>query len=181
MTQEQKESQAAYDKLKYQRNREQILARVKRYEAANREKIRTRKNDYYKANKETISTHRKTHYKVNKETILARKKTFYHTQHTHHSNALNGQKVRGLNTVIKALQITRDELKQCYIKQNAACAICRTPQRELKKRLAVDHCHKSGMFRGLLCSACNLGLGIFKDNISNLQSAIQYLQTTSNN
>lgn len=43
------------------------------------------------------------------------------------------------------------------------------------KRVAIDHCHESGKVRGILCSNCNLGLGYFKDNISSLNNAIEYL------
>lgn len=67
-------------------------------------------------------------------------------------------------------------------KQNNVCAICN--KKEVKTRngkklfqLAVDHCHKTGKIRGLLCHACNNGLGRFQDNIQFLRSAIKYLQT----
>jgi len=63
--------------------------------------------------------------------------------------------------------------------QNGACAICKNPETAKIKgrtlRLAVDHSHKSGQARGLLCLACNRGLGLFKDSINSLKSAIMYL------
>lgn len=43
------------------------------------------------------------------------------------------------------------------------------------KRLAVDHDHETGAVRGVLCAACNLGLGKFKDNPWLLRRAIEYL------
>lgn len=57
-----------------------------------------------------------------------------------------------------------------------ACAICGSAPKG-KKVLALDHCHDSGELRGLLCFACNVGLGFFRDNIKNLASAIKYLKT----
>jgi hypothetical protein len=40
----------------------------------------------------------------------------------------------------------------------------------------LDHCHKTGKLRGLLCSGCNLGVGIFKDDPALLYAAISYLE-----
>ena len=39
----------------------------------------------------------------------------------------------------------------------------------------VDHCHTSGLIRGLLCRQCNSGLGMFKDSKPNLRRASEYL------
>jgi len=60
--------------------------------------------------------------------------------------------------------------------QEHKCAICLTSDVDLEKLLAVDHCHTTGKVRGLLCSNCNLALGNFKDNITNLEQAIKYLK-----
>lgn len=63
--------------------------------------------------------------------------------------------------------------------QGNSCKICKTPQKELvgkKTRLCVDHCHTTGKIRGLLCEKCNTMLGMAKDSILTLQSAIEYLQ-----
>lgn len=60
--------------------------------------------------------------------------------------------------------------------QNGVCAICANPPSGHKKRLCVDHCHETGTVRGLLCDACNVGLGRFKDDPELLVSAISYLE-----
>ena len=44
----------------------------------------------------------------------------------------------------------------------------------------LDHCHTTGKFRGLLCSKCNNGLGMFGDSIEGLQKAITYLENNTN-
>lgn len=45
----------------------------------------------------------------------------------------------------------------------------------------VDHDHKNGLIRGLLCRSCNLGLGFLKDSKENLESAIKYLESNLSN
>ncbi len=71
------------------------------------------------------------------------------------------------------------EYEDMLIAQKGCCAICN--KRETMKRkgkdvaLAVDHCHKTGQVRGLLCTACNKGLGQFEDNQVSLSNAISYL------
>ena len=51
------------------------------------------------------------------------------------------------------------------------CAICGNLD-----RLHIDHCHKTGNVRGLLCSNCNIGIGNMQDNIDILKVAIEYLK-----
>ena len=58
---------------------------------------------------------------------------------------------------------------------NPKCMICGVPESETSKRLSVDHCHTEGTFRGLLCTSCNAGLGMFKDDPALLVKAAQYL------
>jgi Recombination endonuclease VII len=57
-------------------------------------------------------------------------------------------------------------------KQGGACAICR---KRPKGRLCVDHCHVTGMVRGLLCNECNGALGYLKDDQGSLVAALAYL------
>jgi hypothetical protein len=63
----------------------------------------------------------------------------------------------------------------CYAKllseQDGVCAICK----EFCDKLEVDHCHKTGIIRGLLCGKCNRGIGQFNDDIKKIQGAIDYL------
>ncbi len=62
-------------------------------------------------------------------------------------------------------------------KQQGVCAACRKPeQRKRKKRLSVDHNHTTGKVRGLLCTACNTGLGLLKDDFDTLLNLAKYVQ-----
>jgi hypothetical protein len=76
------------------------------------------------------------------------------------------------------------EYEKLLKKQNGVCAICGSENGHyskygLKCKLAVDHDHKTGNIRGLLCNLCNRGLGLFKDSISSLQNAAHYLNEAS--
>lgn len=72
--------------------------------------------------------------------------------------------------------ITPAQYEELLAAQGGACAICRVVP---NKRLHVDHDHRTGAVRGLLCSECNLGLGKFRDSVEVLQSALSYLQVSS--
>jgi hypothetical protein len=70
--------------------------------------------------------------------------------------------------------ITLKEYEEMHDSQNGVCAICGKINSN-NKLLFVDHCHTTGKVRGLLCDKCNSGLGFFRDNISLLLAAIEYL------
>jgi hypothetical protein len=75
--------------------------------------------------------------------------------------------------------ITVDEYDALMASQGGVCAICGRTETQVNqwgvKRLSVDHDHTTGRVRGLLCSACNRGLGQFQDNLTRLVRAASYL------
>jgi hypothetical protein len=72
----------------------------------------------------------------------------------------------------KKLGFSHKEYLALDKKQKGVCAICK--KKDKSKKLSVDHCHTKLKVRGLLCSTCNIGLGMF-NNISLLKKAISYL------
>jgi len=71
--------------------------------------------------------------------------------------------------------ITADEYQAIYEHQGGRCFICRRAT-GAKKKLSVDHCHETGMVRGLLCLGCNRNvLGHLRDRVDSLERAIEYL------
>lgn len=72
--------------------------------------------------------------------------------------------------------ITPDQLQELKNKQNNKCLLC-----SKETKLYVDHCHKSGKIRGLLCPKCNSALGLFFDNTDVLEKAIKYLKDNNEN
>lgn len=60
--------------------------------------------------------------------------------------------------------------------QSGGCAICGYKFGQKKGDMRVDHCHATGVVRGLLCDHCNRGLGFFRDNSQSLENASAYVQ-----
>jgi len=82
---------------------------------------------------------------------------------------------------LKKYGLTPEEYAVILDNQDGLCAICNSsPKESLHGVLAVDHCHKSGKMRGLLCNQCNLGLGCFDDSYIHLQNALEYLNAPKN-
>lgn len=68
--------------------------------------------------------------------------------------------------------ITKEEFNSMLTFQKNKCNICK----EELSNPRIDHCHKSGKVRGLLCHHCNVALGHVKDNINILKNMIKYLE-----
>ena len=82
--------------------------------------------------------------------------------------------------LLKEYGITLDEYNKMSESQNHCCKICgKGETKELngtKWKLSVDHCHKTGKIRGLLCSKCNVGLAKFEEDEQQFINAIKYLK-----
>jgi hypothetical protein len=84
-------------------------------------------------------------------------------------------RVRRLSHNGKTINISAQQLQELQAKQDNKCGICgKSPN---TKGLAVDHCHKTGLIRGLLCQSCNRGIGYLGDDIEMLEKALSYLKT----
>ena len=97
--------------------------------------------------------------RINRYRALWRKKTGYK------SDRISNWKWQGI-------KITWDTHNKLLKKQNNRCAIC--DKRQKSKALCVDHNHKTGLPRGLLCIACNLMLGIVQKR-GLLKACMKYL------
>ncbi len=70
------------------------------------------------------------------------------------------------------------QYEQLLLRQGMVCAICRGVCKS-GRRLAVDHDHRTGAVRGLLCGACNRAIGNLGDSVERLRRAIEYLEKVS--
>lgn len=78
-------------------------------------------------------------------------------------------------TLKKKYGMTVKEYDAMFEAQGMRCAICRSDDPRWKKGWHVDHCHESGVVRGILCQKCNLMIGMAADNMATLARAIEYL------
>lgn len=73
--------------------------------------------------------------------------------------------------------LSQERYEAMLAEQGARCAICGSEDWPGKdRRPHVDHCHKTGAVRGLLCGNCNTGLGQFADDPARLRAAAEYLE-----
>lgn len=72
-------------------------------------------------------------------------------------------------------KISVEDYEKLLESANNLCEICHNAKSG-KKTLGVDHCHNTGIIRGILCHNCNTGLGHFKDSTELLEAAILYLR-----
>ena len=80
----------------------------------------------------------------------------------------------------KAFGIGISDYNRILEAQDNCCAICGVNSCAAGRNFAVDHCHKTGIVRGLLCKFCNTALGQFQDNPVILHKAIKYLEKYKN-
>lgn len=76
-------------------------------------------------------------------------------------------------TLRRRFNLTPEDYEALLTTQDGLCAVCLRPPG--KMRLAVDHDHRSGLVRGLLCPTCNYAIGFWKDDVDRLDRAVQYL------
>jgi hypothetical protein len=119
----------------------------------------------------------KKYYEKNKEIILKKNKEYAKTK-PDIRNAINKRYRKSHpewsknNDIKKLYGITVTEMNIIRDNQNNKCKIC---NKTFIKTPHIDHNHKTGKVRGLLCGKCNSILGYCNDDISILQNAIAYL------
>ena len=75
----------------------------------------------------------------------------------------------------KTRGITIEERDRILEEQGSVCAACGSDKPNSIKGWHVDHCHTTGVIRGVLCANCNVALGQVKDSVGTLQALIDYL------
>ena len=126
---------------------------------------------YYERNRTEIRAKHRRYYLKHRAKCLEQSKKWYR------DNKKYRQAVRRQWELHTYYNLTPLEFTKMFVHQDYACGICKE---EITENAAhVDHNHKSGKVRGLLCGNCNRGLGCFKDSAKRLQQAFAYLELES--
>lgn len=146
----------------------QCKACNKAYRISNRNKIVEYQKEYRKNTREVKAVYNREYYQNNKDALLGQTRD-YRTQ-PHRKTRKRCLQLQG------AYGITLSVYDLMLHEQEGVCAICKGKQSVEGKDFCVDHCHKTGIVRGLLCDKCNLGLGALGDDIEGLERALSYLE-----
>lgn len=112
-------------------------------------------------NKKRLQKQRRKHYVEHKVEIAA-------------ASAKRNKKRGWAYRIMSHYGITVKQYTAMLKAQGGGCWICGSVPK--KRKLHIDHCHKSGKVRGLLCMRCNRGLSWYSDSSVRLHKAAQYLE-----
>lgn len=122
----------------------------RRWYRKNRDRHRATTKRRYNENREAILKRERRRYQENRDAVLARVRKNY---------------------LRREYGLSPEDFDALVISHSGRCAIC-----NVAAELRIDHDHVTGNLRGLLCSACNIGLGHFKDDSARLVAAAHYLE-----
>ncbi len=83
-------------------------------------------------------------------------------------------KKHNLKNRVKRYGMNIEDYNEMRNKQNGCCAICKS--QIVLETSRIDHDHRTGKVRGLLCVSCNTGIGLLKDSPQIMKNAISYLR-----
>lgn len=150
---------------------------TKEWREKNKEKLKAAKALWYQSHKEEHKAQTKAWIEAHpeKRKMIVKR---YHDSHNIPHRVSNGRvkaRMRGHVFAVKTAEVMR-----ALEVQKGLCAICEKPEQRRQhgvvQALAIDHCHATGRFRGLLCEACNKVLGFVEDKPERLQRMLEYLK-----
>ena len=130
----------------------------------NKERRNQAAREWHRNNHEKSEVARKKWYAKNREQVLAYSKKWFHA---------NRDKVYN-NWLKRNYKIDINIYRELLKKQSGLCAGCGRA-----RKLIVDHNHKTGAVRGLLCDFCNKAIGYARDSVQILKATINYLHSNN--
>lgn len=139
----------------YAANQEKIAEQRRAYREANKEQYYTKRREYRQRTKDQQAEYRKKYYQNNRESALLRRRR--------REAAKYGLTIEQYNLLIA--------------EAHGNCNLCGTTEPGgPHNKFNVDHSHTTGTIRGVLCQACNTGIGKLGDTYESLVRAAEYLR-----
>lgn len=165
----------------------------KNYRSVNRAAVKAAQKKCYEAKPDYYRGKARKHHHANRDAILPKLRAYHaknrdvllEKSHKRRADNIDAYRKRerdqywtprGLDNVLRRnFGITAEQYDAMLIKQKGVCAICSSKHKTM--RLSVDHCHKTGKVRGLLCGRCNTGIGMLADSVKLVTAAKIYLES----
>ena len=137
-------------------------------------------SEYYSNNRKKILKQKQEYQKDNREKLNLKNRKFYHENDAYRNKRIEKMKIYKRNWRLQNVyKMSEEDYNEMLKSQDNLCIICRKEWGG-KGIPHIDHDHKTGKVRGLLCQKCNQGLGMFCDDPNLLQCAAGYLLDKSN-
>lgn len=155
----------------YERNKERLKAYAKDYARLNRDKINKANCKRYEKNKEERKEYERKRRK-RPEVIALVKASLLRRRF---SQALSASRKAAKYGDHVPCNATEDEIREAF---TGFChnPECQMPEVECMQKLHLDHCHKTGEFRGWLCRGCNSMAGFSGDSPEILRGLAEYIE-----
>lgn len=154
------------------------VAYEKKWRMDNLERTKLNNKTWREKNADVLKQKKKEYYERTKDENNARRRQ----DRTDNPDKYKNKDIRGKSTRQNRLKngFTDALLAQRFVEQEYCCALCLVSFSELPShKVHADHCHKTGIARGILCWHCNAALGQFKDNLPAVERAVEYLKKYS--
>lgn len=169
-----------YHKKWRDKNADRLRKKDREYFLKNKEKIMEYKSKWVEDNRDRVNElerirrqkrleQKRKYYEEHKEEIRLKKKQLSEERKAK-------QKISKFRHHLKKYNISYEDYMNILEKQQGKCLGCYRTESQINKRLSVDHCHKTGRVRGLICFTCNLVIGNCYENIDTLNNLIEYLK-----
>jgi len=181
-----------YNEQYYLKNKKKCNEQQKQYRAENSEKEKARKKKWYKENSEKVlerhkqlrlknpghkKEYNKQYYLKNSEEQkeYQRQWRLKNPEYIKQYCLKNSEKRRRWK-LKNNYNMTLEQYQEKLTEQFSGCPICNITIMETGKTLIVDHNHKTGKTRGLICRNCNSAIGLLKDDPKIVKNALTYLE-----
>jgi len=161
----------------YYRHRQEIIARVAKRQQEKceadpkyHEKRNAANRAYYQRNHEERKEANRAYRVEHRDEINAVMRLKWSSD-PEYRKCHNAQSAEGHRR--RRYGVTPEDYERMLKEQDGCCAMCK---RYFGRALRVDHCHKTGRVRRLLCHGCNVGFGFFREDANALRAAADYAE-----